>query len=175
MSQFVFDPLREADLPMFREWLQRPHCAEWWGEAESMEELREDYVRNPGTTRPYIVLLDGERVGYIQSYVAKDSGGGWWEEVSDPGVRGIDQFLADGSRLGRGLGRRMIRAFLAKIFEDPAVTYVQTDPDPDNLRAVRCYTAAGFEPVKRVVTPDGEALLMHCTRDSLTRAGRSSA
>jgi aminoglycoside 6'-N-acetyltransferase len=35
-----------------------------------------------------------------------------------------------------------------------------TDPDPENGRAVRAYEKAGFERVRLVDTPDGEALLM---------------
>lgn len=174
MPDYSFEPLREEHLRTLREWLVRPHVAQWWGDAESLEELRRDYVDEPGTTRAYVASLRGEAVGFIQSYVAKDSGGGWWEDVTDPGVRGIDQFLCDERRLGQGIGRRMIRAFLERLFADPAVTYVQTDPDPANLRAVRCYAAAGFEAVGEVTTPDGTAMLMHCTRDSLTRAARSS-
>jgi len=44
------------------------------------------------------------------------------------------------------------------------VSLVQTDPSPDNARAIRCYVRAGFQPVREVITPDGAALLMHCTR-----------
>ena len=33
-----------------------------------------------------------------------------------------------------------------------------TDPDPDNIRAVRAYEKAGFEKVRLVDTPDGRAL-----------------
>ena len=47
MNRFTFTPLRDADLPLLREWLLRPHVAEWWGPAESIEELRRDYC--PGT------------------------------------------------------------------------------------------------------------------------------
>ena len=39
-------------------------------------------------------MLNGEPIGYAQSYVALGSGDGWWEEETDPGVRGIDQSLA---------------------------------------------------------------------------------
>jgi RimJ/RimL family protein N-acetyltransferase len=92
------------------------------------------------------------------------SGEGWWEDETDPGARGIDQFLADGERLGQGLGRAMVRAFVAELFRDPAVTVVQTDPSPDNPRAIRCYAAAGFEAVGEVLTPDGPAWLMRCRR-----------
>ena len=34
-------------------------------------------------------MLNGEPIGYAQSYVALGSGDGWWEEETDPGVRGI--------------------------------------------------------------------------------------
>jgi hypothetical protein len=50
---------------------------------------------------------------------------------------------------------------------------VQTDPDPANPRAIRCYDKAGLERMGVVNTPDGPALLMVCTRarfEALTRA-----
>ena len=58
----------------------------------------------------------------------------------------------------------MIRAFVEEIFRDSAVTKVQIDPDPANLRAVRAYIKAGFRPVREITTPDGRALLMICER-----------
>ena len=164
---FTFRPLAASDLPMLREWLLRPHVAAWWGEAETVEELRRHYVDHagdPNATQAYIALAADQPVGFIQRYVVKDAGGGWWEDETDPGARGIDQFLAHPDRLGRGLGRAMIRAFLRKTFEDAAVTVVQTDPSPANIRAIRCYEAAGFARVGIVQTPDGEALLMRCAR-----------
>ena len=57
---------------------------------------------------------------------------------------GIDLFLADAGRLNQGLGTEMVRQFVARLFEDPRVTRVQTDPSPDNPRAIRCYEKAGF-------------------------------
>ncbi len=86
--------------------------------------------------------------------------GGWWEDETDPGVRGIDQFLADGARLGQGLGTRMVSAFVRRLFEDREVTRVQTDPDPHNARAIRCYEKVGFRALREVATPAGRALLM---------------
>ena len=58
----------------------------------------------------------------------------------------------------------MVRAFLDYLFSDPNVTKVQTDPSPDNARAIRCYEKAGFRPVGVVQTPDGPALYMVVTR-----------
>jgi RimJ/RimL family protein N-acetyltransferase len=154
----TFRPLTRSDLPLLHEWLTRPHVAEWWGEQGSLAELEE------ASTRVYIALEDDREIGFIQSYVAMDSGDGWWADERDPGVRGIDQFLADASDLGRGLGTAMIRAFVAMLFRDPAVTRIQTDPQPENARAIRCYEKAGFRAVREVDTPDGRALLMICER-----------
>ncbi|POJ89422.1 hypothetical protein C1666_29115, partial [Klebsiella pneumoniae] len=90
-------------------------------------------------------MLNGEPIGYAQSYVALGSGDGWWEEDTDPGVRGIDQLLANASQLGKGLGTKLVRALVELLFNDPEVTKIQTDPAPSNLRAIRCYEKAGVE------------------------------
>ena len=164
---FVFRPLTQANLPTLHAWLQRPHVAEWWKDRTTLEELEQDYLSPAAaasSTRAFIAHLDGEPIGFIQVYTAMDSGGGWWEDETDPGVRGIDQFLADDHRLGKGVGSAMIRAFVEEIFRDSAVTKVQIDPDPANLRAVRAYIKAGFRPVREITTPDGRALLMICER-----------
>lgn len=158
-----FTPLAEADLPMLHEWLGRPHVAAWWGPADSIAELREDFLTG-GTTRAFIARAGGEAIGFLQCYVVMGSGDGWWEDETDPGARGIDQFLAHEAQLNQGLGRAMVKAFVAEIFKDPGVTVVQTDPSPRNLRAIRCYAAAGFEAAGEVLTPDGPALLMRCRR-----------
>jgi RimJ/RimL family protein N-acetyltransferase len=147
------------------EWLNRPHVAEWWDDRTSLPEIEQDFgplLGDHSTTRAYIVLTDGAPIGYIQSYVAMGSGDGWWENEKDPGVRGIDQFLAHAEQLGRGLGTRMLRAFVRQLFADPSVTRIQTDPAPNNLRAIRCYEKAGFRTVREIHTPDGRALLMVC-------------
>ena len=165
---FRFEPLRPSDLPLLQEWLQRPHAAAWWGPAPSVDELRADYFpAEPDGTQAFIAWHRDEPIGFIQCYTAMNSGGGWWSEETDPGVRGIDQFLADESRLGQGLGRAMIRAFVERIFADPQVTMIQTDPQPDNERAIRCYRAVGFRDAGVIDTPDGPALLMRLYRHEL--------
>jgi hypothetical protein len=43
-SGFTFRPLTEADLPLLRERLNRPHLQEWWREEEvTLDGLREKY------------------------------------------------------------------------------------------------------------------------------------
>ncbi len=54
----------------------------------------------------------------------------------------------------------MVSAFVERLFADPAVARIQTDPSPANRRAIRCYRRAGFPAEREIVTPDGPALLM---------------
>lgn len=152
---------------MMHEWLSRPHVAAWWGPS-SLAEITEEYtplIEGTVPHRAFIALAGRTPIGFIQFYVpALCHDEGWWLDEHDLGVRGIDQFLADGEQLGKGLGTAMVRAFVAQLFLDPAVTRVQTDPDPKNARAIRCYEKAGFRAVREVDTPDGRVLLMYCDR-----------
>lgn len=162
--------MTEADLPMLHHWLGRPHVLQWWGGddgAPSLAEVRAKYlprVLAHERVDPWIATHDERPIGFAQSYVAMACGGGWWPEVRDPGLRGIDQFLAEATDLGRGLGTRMVGALLDQLFVDPAVSAVQVDPHPDNARAIRCYEKAGFRRVGPISTPDGPALYMRCER-----------
>ena len=158
-----FKPLGTSDLAMLHEWLHRPHVSQWWGDPGTYAEVEHDYLpytTEESTTRGYIALFENEPIGFIQSYVVMGSGNGWWEQETDPGARGIDQFLSNPEQLGRGLGSAMVNAFVDQLFQDPVVTKVQTDPSPDNERAIRSYRRAGFVAVGEVITPDGPALLM---------------
>ena len=164
--RFDFRPLAEADLPLLFEWLNRPHLVGWMHGPITLPEVQREYGAHieSSSLDPYLACVEGVPVGYIQSYVAMEQGGGWWTDESDPGVIGTDQFLAEPERLGRGLGTAMVGQFTARLLGDPAVTRIQVDPAPDNGRAIRCYEKVGFRPAGPIETPDGPALLMTLDR-----------
>lgn len=175
-SEITLRLMTEADLEMLHDWLNRPHIVQWWGGEEacpSLEDVRLHYLprvlAEEGVT-PYIAMLGVEPIGYAQSYIALGSGDGWWEDETDPGVRGIDQSLANSTDLNKGLGTALVRALVRQLFADPAVTKTQTDPAPDNHRAIRCYEKAGFVQQGRITTPDGPAVYMVQTRQAFEAA-----
>ncbi len=159
-----------ADLPMLHEWLNRPHVVEWWGGDDArppLADVVEHYtprIQAEEAVTPYIAMHGGEPIGYAQCYVVLGSGDGWWEDETDPGVRGIDQFLGNPRQLNKGLGTKLVRALAERLFSDPTVTKIKTDPAPDNHRAIRCYEKAGFVQQKLIETPDGQAVYMVLTR-----------
>ena len=167
IERISFRPMEMSDLPTMHHWLSQPHWTQWWGPAPTLGEVHDEYgalIKDRTKVQPHIALLDGQPFGYIQSYVAMNSGGGWWEAETDPGVRGIDQSIGNAAHLDRGLGTAMVKSFVARLFSDTNVTHIQTDPDPRNARAIRCYEKAGFTAIGEVETPDGTALLMVCKR-----------
>ncbi|MCC7053411.1 MAG: GNAT family N-acetyltransferase [Gemmatimonadaceae bacterium] len=165
IARITFRALALDDLPMLQAWVRRPHVAEWWDDDTSLEALREYYgpsIAGEEPGRQFIAMLDGEPIGFIQHYRAVDChADGWWLAENDPGVFGIDQFLAESGRLGQGLGTAMISAFVRTILCGPGVTRIQVDPDPRNARAIRCYAKVGFREQAVVRTPDGDAQMMY--------------
>lgn len=173
----TFRALTEADLPLLHAWLTRPHVTEWWEPAPTFEEVCADY--RPRLAPPSVHPLDApagvtqylacdalEPVAYMQAYrVMAHRADGWWLDETDPCALGTDQFIGLPERLGQGLGTRLLRAFIRFLFEDARVTSIQTDPAPENARAIAAYRKAGFRDVGRVTTPDGPALLLRVSRN----------
>lgn len=180
----TFRALAEHDLPLLHGWLVRPHVTEWWEPAPTFDDVLADYLPrlSPRDVLPLdaptgvvqFIAHDGDvPFAYVQAYrVMAHRADGWWLDETDPRALGIDQFIGLPDRLGQGHGTRMLRAFLARLFEDPRVTSVQADPDPTNARAIAAYRKAGFGDVGMVETPDGPALLMRVARADFVESTR---
>jgi RimJ/RimL family protein N-acetyltransferase len=171
----TFRATTEADIELLARWLATPEVARWWIPTPPREQIRAELVTPPNAPplpldtaagwAPFLACEGGEPFGYIQAYrVVASHADGFWLDQTDPFALGIDQFIGVPERIGRGLGTRMVRAFVARLFEDPRVTSVQTDPSPDNARAIACYRKAGFRDVGAIATPDGPSLLMRIER-----------
>jgi aminoglycoside 6'-N-acetyltransferase len=161
-----FTPLTAEHIPLLREWLKRPHVAEFWQEPEGETEFRDKYLSKlqERSVKPFIILVDGRPVGFIQSYEDSKVGGGWWSEEK-AGVHGIDQFIGEAQLIGKGIGTNVIGCFVQALFSDHCVTEIITDPDPSNGRAIRAYENVGFRREGEITSPGGAALLLRLSRE----------
>ena len=98
--------MTEHDLAMLYEWLNRSHIVEWWGGEDlrpTLADVQEQYAKrfSARVRPPYIAMLNGEPIGYAQSYVALGRGR-MVGRRNRSRTRGIDQSLANASQLGKG-------------------------------------------------------------------------
>jgi aminoglycoside 6'-N-acetyltransferase len=154
---YAFRAMTADDLPMIHDWLARPHVAAWWGDPDKEFALITGDLGHPAMQQ-FIVTLEDCSLAYLQCY----DPAAWPEDglgSLPPGTRGIDQFIGDPAMIARGHGSAFIRAFVDDLLENGAPRVV-TDPDPNNIRAIRAYEKAGFQRQRLVDTSDGPALFM---------------
>jgi aminoglycoside 6'-N-acetyltransferase len=155
-SVYAFNPMSAADLPLVRRWLETPHVARWWPDAErQISNIRRHLEET--NIELFLVHADRRPLGYLQCYDVPAGGQPFPDQP--PGSRGIDQFIGEQDLVGCGHGSAFIRLFVDRLFET-GIPRVMTDPDPANRRAVRAYEKAGFNADRLVDTPHGRTLLM---------------
>jgi aminoglycoside 6'-N-acetyltransferase len=154
---YAFRPMTAADLPIVRQWLAKPHVAEWWGDPAWQFRLVSEDLAHPAMDQ-FIVECERRAFAYLQCY-----GPSAWVNhgfgVLPGGARGIDQFIGEEDMMAQGHGSAFIRAFADRLLA-AGVPQVLTDPSPANARAIKAYEKAGFCKQRPVETPDGAALLM---------------
>ncbi|MBA3661085.1 MAG: GNAT family N-acetyltransferase [Gammaproteobacteria bacterium] len=165
IHSFNFKSLQESDLDLLCRWLDNPHVKAWWNDALTHEAIKEKYRKRIGDKIivPFIVYLNNQPIGFIQYYLANKVGGGWWPDEKE-GTIGIDQFIGVNELINQGYGQQMIAAFAQKMFSNAHIKKIILDVNPNNVRAIRCYEKAGFQFVKKILTPDGPAYLMELKR-----------
>jgi aminoglycoside 6'-N-acetyltransferase len=152
-----FRPVTEADFGLIATWLATPHVARWWGNAdEALAHIRAHMTGS--TVQPFVILMDGRPVGYIQSYDIHAEDDHPYRD-QPPGTAGIDLSIGEAGLVGKGHGPRIIDAFVERLFAD-GVPRVVIDPDPTNAQAIRAYQKAGFREFDRRTTIYGPAVMM---------------
>lgn len=145
-----FRPLR-SDFPQLSRWLAAPHVEMWWRQAYGADAVEAEYgpvVDGADPTDVFIVHDDGQPVGMVQRYRLTDYPE--WERAIPPGVTpregaGIDYLIGDLARIGRGLGGRIISAFVADTWvRYPDVPAVVVAVQQENRRSWRVLEKAGF-------------------------------
>jgi RimJ/RimL family protein N-acetyltransferase len=132
----TFRPMTKDDLPLMHEWLQRPHVKRWWDPRETLAEVEAHYAPRIAGDDPvdlWLALENGRPIAFLQTYLQDDT------------TAGIDLFVADESRIGKGLGSELIRRFVDEVvFARARTTACIADPEHANVASIRAFEKAGF-------------------------------
>lgn len=166
LPDIAFRPVSPGDLASLGEWMKRPHWREWWGDPEVELGYVRDMIegRDPHT-EPFIFDLDGEPSGYIQVWrIGPHQTPEWAEENPwlmelPASAVGVDLSIAHPERLSKGVGSRVLRAFVERIAAARGAPVI-IDPDPENGRAVAAYRKAGFRPVPHLEGRTDDVLIL---------------
>lgn len=146
-----------ADFDLLAAWLAEPHVARWWVHEFTPEAIERDFGPSVDGAEPnedHLVLLGGRPIGLIQ-YSQYADYPEYIEELAPiltvpDGAASIDYLIGDPQLIGRGLGARMIRTFVDRIWRtDPATTCVIVPVNRANVASWRALASAGFRLVAR--------------------------
>ena len=138
-------------------WLSNEHVKQWWNDGDdTLEKVSLHYGKESDHVVRFILMEVNEdgwqeekRIGYFQYYFNDDD-----ETI------GIDQFIGEESYIGRGIGEKAIKQFVALIDERHNPTQIILNTSPQNRMAIRCYEKVGFKYWKTVKTEDGKLAYM---------------
>ncbi|HAT4486923.1 TPA: GNAT family N-acetyltransferase [Legionella pneumophila] len=155
MSNFIFKPLAVEDLNQLYQWFQEPTINYWYARDKNwtLNDIKEKYeprILGKEHVPSFIVYVDNSPFGFIQYYLLKESlpdGINDYESVlfhqyKAKDLVGIDLFVAEEKRRGKGLGLELIGQFIG-IFLTRFKAIV-VNPNVHNQQAIRCYEKAGF-------------------------------
>src|SRR4051812_21122913 len=99
-AKIGFRRLAGDDLPLMHRWLQQPFILEWWwgGIPPAYEAVEAKYaarIRGEEPTDPYLILSDGQAIGYIQAYMIADHPEYAAHIAADADAAGVDLFIGE--------------------------------------------------------------------------------
>lgn len=178
-DKISFRPLRVDDLPLLHRWLNHGEVLRWYGQRPStLDEVAAKYtprIKGESPTRPFIILLDDQPIGYVQVYLvsAYPEHSGHLILAYGEDAAAIDIFIGEDGHRHRGLGPLALRRFLQTVvFATLDVECCVIDPEPDNLTAIRAYEKAGFHYVLTGEIPESgeQAYVMVIRRDEVVES-----
>ncbi|GAA1753249.1 GNAT family N-acetyltransferase [Streptomonospora arabica] len=152
---FTWRRIGPQDFPLLCEWLAQPHVSRWWNHETSAEAVARDFgpaARGKEPSQDWLALLGGDPVGLVQRSRPAD----YPEELASlsaitavpEGTVVIDYLIGPPDRVGRGIGTRMIRAFVEKTWHDcPEAPAVMVAVVAANTASWRALENAGLQRV----------------------------
>jgi aminoglycoside 6'-N-acetyltransferase len=123
----------------------------WWREEYEPAAIEARYgpaVDGLDSTELFIVEYDGVPIGFAQRYLLRDNPS-WQNSLAvargPDNAAGIDYFIGEESRIGAGLGPRIIGQLVDDLWDRyPDISAVVVNVAPDNRRSWRALEKTGF-------------------------------
>lgn len=166
--EVAFRPLREDDLPLLHDWLQREHVRRWWRDSRTYRQTVAHYrprLRGEEPCETYVIVVDGRDAGMIQTYLVSDYPD--WDVLvgEGDGVAGVDLLLGEWELVGHGLGAQVLARFARDVvFAREGTHACVATVEEANRRSWRAFEKAGFEHVRDVVEHGLSHRLMRLAR-----------
>ena len=129
------------DLELLRTWLDRPHVARWWGDAQ--DALAHAAAQPPEAHR--IILVDRQPCGYVCWQRLRPA------DISTAGLQSlpadhvdVDILVGEDDYIGCGVGPQAL-VLVVEILTSEGVSSAGLGTDLENTRACRAFRKAGFE------------------------------
>ncbi|MFE9911441.1 GNAT family N-acetyltransferase [Streptomyces clavifer] len=163
------DPVTDAALVYG--WVTHPKAAFWMmGDArpEDVERAYWAIAAHPHHDA-FIGLHEGEPAFLMERYdPAEVELKGLYE--AEPGDIGMHFLVAPSDTPVHGFTLAVIITVMETLFADPDVRRVVVEPDVTNAAVQALNRAVGFEVIRRITTPEKDALLCACTREQFEDA-----
>lgn len=156
--------MRVDDIGLLVRWDDDPDvAAALGGRGADWYDWPNELVREVPWRELLIAEEDGRPVGFVQLNDAAEEESHYWGDV-EPGTWALDIWLGSPDDRGRGVGTRVMRAAVSRIFEDHGGDLVIIDPQVSNHRAIAFYERLGFERVGVRDFDDDRCLVMRLRR-----------
>jgi aminoglycoside 6'-N-acetyltransferase len=136
-EQVLLRPGTPGDIDALETIFATPEVATWWADYDRARIAREVLDDIDEDTTVYVIEVDGEVAGIVQSYEEPE------EEYRSAGID-----VAVGPRWhGNGVGLDSIRTLARHLIDQGGHHHLTIDPAAANQRAIAAYTKLGFRPV----------------------------
>ncbi|HEY2629079.1 MAG TPA: GNAT family N-acetyltransferase [Usitatibacter sp.] len=149
MATIAFRRFGVEDMQQLYLWLGRAHVAKWYAPApSSFAEMVAKYAPRTDASnvvQAFVANVDGADCAYVQTYPVREFAEYARELQCREGAAGMDLFIADAWRLGRGLGSDIVRCFVDEIvFGANGASECIAGPSEGNDASIRAFEKAGF-------------------------------
>lgn len=157
--QISFIPLSKEHFSLIHTWFNKPHVQDFYSlrtwTIEEVSQKLTPYIQGVGDMKCYIIFVNTKPVGYLQCYPVKKHP---WDNQNIPDdvvndSAGLDLFIGEKERTGKGLGCHILNEFLKKYIW-PHYRYCLADPDIRNEASIRLFKKCGFREYQLIKSID---------------------